>query len=121
MTLFGEGSQGGTVTIDGNVTVSGSGNRVRGARITGSLSVPGSSAGISYSRVVGPLTFEGSNGVLLNNEICGTATVAPRPSVASHRVTRNQSADVRVGSTIRQASGPRKLMLRCDRRPACRG
>ena len=75
VTLFGEGSQGGSVTINGNVIVSGSGNRLRGARITGNLSVIGSNAGISYSRVVGTLAFDGSNGVLLNNAFCGTATV----------------------------------------------
>jgi hypothetical protein len=30
VTLFGEGAQGGSVVINGNVTVSGSGNRIRG-------------------------------------------------------------------------------------------
>jgi hypothetical protein len=76
VTLFGQGSQGGTVTINGNVTVSGSFNRLRGARILGNLSVPGSSAGISYSSVAGTLTVDGSNAVLLNNAFCGTATVS---------------------------------------------
>lgn len=76
VTLFGEGSQGGSVTIDGNVAVSGSGNRVRGARITGDLTVPGSNAGISYSRVAGTLTVGGSNVVLLKNAFCGTANVS---------------------------------------------
>jgi hypothetical protein len=76
VTLFGEGSQGGTVTINGNVTVSGSFNRLRGARIQGNLSVPGSSAGISYSSVDGTLTVDGSNAVLLNNAFCGAATVS---------------------------------------------
>jgi hypothetical protein len=76
VTLFGEGSQGGTVTINGNVTVSGSFNRLRGARILGNLSVPGSGAGISYSSVVGTLTLDGSNAVLLNNAFCGSATVS---------------------------------------------
>jgi hypothetical protein len=76
VTLFGEGSQGGSVTINGDVIVSGSGNRLRGARITGALSIPGSNAGISYSRVAGALTLDGSNAVLLNNAFCGTAAVA---------------------------------------------
>ena len=76
VTLFGEGSQGGSVTINGNVIVSGSGNRLRGTRITGNLSVPGSNAGISYSRVAGALSFDGSNGVLLRNAFCGTVAVA---------------------------------------------
>jgi len=76
VTLFGQGSQGGTVTINGNVTVSGSFNRLRGARILGNLSVPGSGAGISYSSVAGTLTVDGSNAVLLNNAFCGTATVS---------------------------------------------
>ena len=75
MTLFGEGSQGGSVTINGDVTVSGSDNR-RGARILGNLSVPGSNARISYSRVGGALTVDGSNVVLLKNAFCGTATVS---------------------------------------------
>jgi pectin methylesterase-like acyl-CoA thioesterase len=76
VTLFGEGSQGGTVTIAGNVVVSGSGNRLRGARITGDLSVPGSDAGISYSRVAGTLTVDGSDAVLLNNAFCGTTAIS---------------------------------------------
>jgi hypothetical protein len=76
VTLFGQGAQGGAVTINGNVTVSGSFNRLRGARILGNLSVPGSGAGISYSSVAGTMTVDGSNAVLLNNAFCGTATVA---------------------------------------------
>lgn len=76
VTLFGEGSRGGGVTINGNVTVSGSGNRLRGARITGNLSVPGSGAGIAYSSVTGTLNLDGSNASLLNNAFCGTAAVS---------------------------------------------
>jgi hypothetical protein len=72
VTLFGEGAQGGGVTINGNVIVSGSGNRMRGARIAGNLTVGGSGAGISYSRVTGALTVDGSNAVLLNNSFCGS-------------------------------------------------
>lgn len=76
VTLFGEGSTGGRVTLNGNVTVDGSGNRIRGARITGNLSIPGSNAGISFSRVVGDLQVDGSNTTLLNNSICGSVGIA---------------------------------------------
>lgn len=76
VTLFGEGTSGGQVTLDGNVTVSGSGNRIRGARITGDLSVPGSDAGLSFSRVSGTATISGSSPSLLNNSFCGVVTVS---------------------------------------------
>ncbi|MBI2536085.1 MAG: hypothetical protein HYW06_03790 [Gemmatimonadetes bacterium] len=76
VTLFGEGSQGGSVTLSGNVTVGGSANRIRGARITGNLSVPGSDFGMSFSRVVGTFDLSGSNGALLNNGFCSTVTIS---------------------------------------------
>lgn len=76
VTLFGEGPTGGTVTLDGNVTVDGSFNRLRGARITGTLSVPGSDAGISFSRVAGDVQVDGSDAVLLANGFCGTVTIS---------------------------------------------
>jgi hypothetical protein len=76
VTLFGEGERGGLVTIQGNVVVGGSSNRIRGTRITGNLSVPGSDAGISFSRVDGSLDLSGSSAVLLNNVICGTPVVS---------------------------------------------
>jgi hypothetical protein len=76
VTLFGEGAQGGQVTIEGNVTVDGSSNRIRGARITGNLAVPGSDAGISFSRVGGELTVDGSSAVLLNNAFCGAVAIS---------------------------------------------
>jgi hypothetical protein len=76
VTLFGEGPTGGTVTLDGNVTVDGSFNRIRGARITGSLSVPGSGVGVSFSRVAGDVEIDGSGAILLNNAFCGTVTVS---------------------------------------------
>ena len=75
VTLFGEGATGGTVTLNGNVTVDGSSNRIRGARITGDLSIPGSDVGISFSRVVGDLQLAGSDATLLNNSFCGTVTI----------------------------------------------
>ncbi len=76
VTLFGEGPRGGSVTLNGNVEVSGSRNRVRGARITGALTVPGSDFGMSFSRVVGPTQIAGSNTTLLNNAFCGTLTIS---------------------------------------------
>lgn len=75
LTLFGEGSMGGQVTIVGDVVVDGSNNRFRGAVVTGSLTVPGSDAGISFGRVDGAFALEGSSGVLLHNAYCGTAAV----------------------------------------------
>jgi len=75
VTLFGEGPAGGSVVLNGNVTVSGSDNRVRGARITGSLSVPGSNFSLSFSRVDGTSLVSGSNSTLLNNTFCGSVTI----------------------------------------------
>lgn len=75
VTLFGEGPTGGSVTLDGNVVVDGSANRIRGARITGTLSVPGSDAGISFSRVSGDVQIDGSDATLLVNAFCGTVTI----------------------------------------------
>lgn len=72
VTLYGEGEQGGTVTIVGSVTVGGSGNRIRGARITQSLTVPGSGFGMSLSRVDGAFELSGSGGRLLQNVFCGS-------------------------------------------------
>jgi hypothetical protein len=76
VTLFGEGPTGGAVTLDGNVTVDGSFNRLRGARITGTLSVPGSDVGISFSRVAGDVQIDGSDATLLNNAFCGAVTIS---------------------------------------------
>lgn len=75
VTLFGEGAEGGNVTLDGDVVVSGSQNRLRGVQITGDLSVPGSDAGISFSSVVGSLTVDGSDTRLLDNAFCGTIDI----------------------------------------------
>ena len=76
VTLFGEGPTGGSVTLDGNVTVDGSFNRIRGARITGSLSIPGSDVGVSFSRVAGDVQIDGSDTVLLANGFCGAVTIS---------------------------------------------
>jgi hypothetical protein len=76
VTLFGEGGIGGVVEIDGNLTVSGSNNRIRGAIVTGDLTIDGSSAGMSFSTVLGATTVTGSGATLLWNELCGGATVS---------------------------------------------
>ena len=76
VTLFGEGPQGGAVTLNGDVAVPGSRNRIRGARIAGSLTVLGSDFGMSFSRVDGAFTLIGSGGVLLQNRLCGPVEVS---------------------------------------------
>ena len=75
VTLFGEGPQGGQVTLNGSVEVGGSANRIRGARLMSALDVPGSDFGFSFSRVSGAFDLPGSDGVLLNNAFCGTITI----------------------------------------------
>lgn len=76
VTLFGEGPTGGSVTLSGNVEVSGSRNRIRGARILGRLSVPGSDFGMSFSSVAGMAQVAGSGVVLLQNTFCGGVTIS---------------------------------------------
>jgi hypothetical protein len=76
VTLFGEGTTGGRVIIDGHVTVSGSQNRIRGARITGDLSVPASNFGMSFTRVDGTTDISGSSSVMLANTFCAPVTVS---------------------------------------------
>jgi hypothetical protein len=75
VTLFGEGLLGGKVFLDGNVTSSGSNNRIRGSHITGNLTIPASGVGLTFSRVDGTTTSMGSDGMLLANAMCGTETV----------------------------------------------
>ena len=75
VTLFGEGALGGQVTINGNVIVEGSSNRIRGAVVNGDLSVPGSDPGISFALVAGAFDLSGSSAVLLNNALCGSASI----------------------------------------------
>ena len=76
VTLFGEGPQGGQVTLNGTVEVGGSANRIRGARMMSTVTVPGSNFGFSFSRVSSGFSMDGSQGVLLNNGFCGTVTIA---------------------------------------------
>jgi hypothetical protein len=75
VTLFGEGVLGGEVSLDGNMTVTGSDSRIRGAHITGSLTIPASKVGVSFSRVDGTVTSQGSDGMLLANALCGSEMV----------------------------------------------
>jgi hypothetical protein len=75
VTLFGEGVLGGKVSLDGNVTVTGSDSRIRGAHVTGALAMPASKVGLSFSRVDGEVTSEGSDGMLLANALCGSETI----------------------------------------------
>jgi hypothetical protein len=82
VTLFGEGVLGGTVTLQGNVMMSGSDSRIRGARITGTLSIPASGTGLSFSRVDGMATAVGSDATLLANALCGGATITGSGSFA---------------------------------------
>jgi hypothetical protein len=82
VTLFGEGVLGGTVDLEGNVTISGSDSRIRGTRIGGSLTIPASGTGLSFSRVDGTVTAAGSDTTLLANAFCGGATVEGSGSIA---------------------------------------
>ena len=82
VTLFGEGALGGQVTINGNVIVEGSSNRIRGAVVNGDLSVPGSDPGIAFGKVSGAFDLTGSAAVLMNNALCGTASVSGSNPIA---------------------------------------
>lgn len=75
VTLFGEGVLGGKVSLQGNLTVTGSDSRIRGAHISGSLTIPASKVGLSFSRVDGALTSAGSDGMLLANALCGSEDI----------------------------------------------
>lgn len=75
VTLFGEGVLGGSVVLDGKVSVTGSDSRIRGAHITGDVTIPASKVGLSFSRVDGTLTSMGSDGMLLANALCGAETI----------------------------------------------
>ncbi len=82
VTMFGEGLLGGEVTLDGNITVTGSDSRIRGAHITGSLMIPASKVGLSFSRVDGAVTSQASDGMLLANLLCGTETITGSGTIA---------------------------------------
>jgi hypothetical protein len=71
VTLFGEGVNGGRVTLTGNVTVNGSNTRVRGARVTGLLSISGSGNGLTFSQIIGKAVSDGSDGTFISNRFCG--------------------------------------------------
>ncbi len=76
VTLFGEGVLGGTVTVMGNVTMSGSDSRVRGTHITGDLTIPASGTGVSFSRIDGTVNATGSDTTMLANALCGAETIS---------------------------------------------
>jgi len=81
VTLFGEGALGGSVTLQGNVAMSGSDSRIRGARITGNLTIPASGTGLSFSRVEGTVTATGSDATLLENQLCGSESITGSGSI----------------------------------------
>jgi hypothetical protein len=70
VTLFGAGVFCGEVTILGDVTISGSNNRIRGAYIDGELTISGSDVGVSFSTFAGGVDISGSDSVLLENSVC---------------------------------------------------
>lgn len=82
VTLFGEGILGGEVTIDGNVTISGSDSRIRGTRITGNLDVSASGVGLSFSRVDGDVISSGSDATFLANALCGATSFTGSDPIA---------------------------------------
>jgi len=82
VTLFGEGSLGGRVFLDGNLKVAGSDSRIRGTRIMGNLTVTGSGVGISFSRIDGTTTATSSDGRLLANALCGADSVTGSGTIA---------------------------------------
>ena len=75
VTLFGEGLLGGKVTLNGNLTVTGSDSRIRGADITGELTIPASKVALSFSKTTGAVTSSGSDSMFLQNKLCGTETI----------------------------------------------
>ncbi|HEX7840358.1 MAG TPA: hypothetical protein VF469_22925 [Kofleriaceae bacterium] len=81
VTLFGEGVLGGSVVLQGNMTMSGSDSRIRGTHITGNLTIPASGTGVSFSRIDGAITAMGSDTTLLANALCGGATVTGSGSI----------------------------------------
>ncbi len=81
VTLFGEGLLGGAVTVQGNITISGSDSRIRGTHVTGNVVIPASGTGMSFSQVDGTLDAEGSDTTLLANALCGPETVTGSGSI----------------------------------------
>lgn len=74
--LFGAGAEGGAVIVDGSVTVSGSGNRIRGVHVGGDLDFPGSDGAVSFSRIDGATLVGGSDVALIQNAFCGAVDVS---------------------------------------------
>ena len=82
VTLFGAGTRGGEVTLDGNITVGGSDNRIRGAIITGDLEISGSNGSMSFSLVEGRTEVSGSDSILLFNDFCGEVDIGGSNTIA---------------------------------------
>ena len=82
VTLFGAGTRGGRVTLDGDITVGGSGNRIRGATITGDLDISGSDVSMSFSRIEGHAEVSGSDSILLFNDFCGDVDIGGSDTAA---------------------------------------
>jgi hypothetical protein len=82
VTLFGEGVLGGSVVLQGNITISGSDSRLRGTKITGNVTMPASGLGLSFSRIDGTANATGSDAKLLANSLCGGATITGSGSLA---------------------------------------
>lgn len=76
VTLFGEGTSGGRVTLSGNVILNGSNGRIRGTRVTGRLSFNGSGNGLTFSQVLGELVSDGSDNTFLHNRLCSGVTLS---------------------------------------------
>lgn len=75
VTVYGAGTAGGQVTLQGNVNVTGSNNRLRGVRVLGNVAINGSGFSMVYGRVDGTTQALGPNAKLLRNTLCGTVTV----------------------------------------------
>lgn len=75
VTVYGAGTAGGQVTLQGNVNVTGSSNRLRGVRVLGNVVINGSDFSMVYGRVDGTTQALGTNAKLLRNVLCGTVTV----------------------------------------------
>jgi len=75
VTVYGEGAAGGQVSLNGNVNVTGSNNRLRGVRVGGNVAINGSGFSMAYGRVDGTTQALGPDARLLRNALCGTVTV----------------------------------------------
>jgi hypothetical protein len=75
VSVYAEGAAGGLVTLNGNVNVTGSNNRLRGVRVLGNVAITGNGFSMTYGRVDGTTQALGADIRLLRNALCGTVTV----------------------------------------------